>query len=300
MSSKTAELMEKGLITGAPEFLRSSIQYEVIMGSMAYGVSNDTSDMDVYGFAIPPKEWVFPHLDNKVLGFDDYSPRFEQYQEHHIRDLSALGGKGREYDVSIYAIAKYFRLLMENNPNIIDSLYVPENCVLHSTAIGDMLRERRQLFLHKGCWAKFKGYSYGQMHKIRIKNPEGKRKDLVDKYGYDVKFAYHVVRLLNEVEQLLERHEMDLTLHREQLKSIRRGEWTLEAIEQYFTDKEKSLESQYAKTTLPDTPDTDAVRELLLNCLEQHYGTLDGCISRGDSNHQVLRDIRSLLGQAGY
>ena len=93
----------------------------------------------------------------------------------HIQRLdqhynNALGGNGRIYDVTVYAITKYFRLLMENNPNIIDSLYVPDNCVLYASAVGKLLRERRQLFLHKGCWTKFKGYAYGQMHKIRTKH----------------------------------------------------------------------------------------------------------------------------------
>jgi len=85
---------------------------------------------------------------------------------HYIEDESALVGKGCVYDMTIYSIVKYSRLLMENNPNIIDSLYVPDSCVLYSTPIADRLRENRKMFLHKGCWATFKGYAYGQMHKI--------------------------------------------------------------------------------------------------------------------------------------
>ncbi len=57
--------------------------------------------------------------------------------------------------MTVYPIVKYFRLLMDNNPNIIDSLFVPRNCVLYSTKVGEMVRENRHIFLHKGCWAKF-------------------------------------------------------------------------------------------------------------------------------------------------
>ena len=39
------------------------------------------------------------------------------------------------------------------------------------------------------------------MHKMRTKEPEGKRRAIIEEFGFDVKFAYHVVRLLNEVEQ---------------------------------------------------------------------------------------------------
>jgi hypothetical protein len=84
MSSHFEKQYAKNRLLTAPAFLSSSIQYEVIMGSVAYGVSNDSSDMDVYGFAIPPKEFVFPQLRGEIPGFDDFSLKFEQYQQHHI------------------------------------------------------------------------------------------------------------------------------------------------------------------------------------------------------------------------
>lgn len=295
MTSYIKKLNDKGLINDIPEHLESGVQYEVIMGSMAYGVSNDSSDMDIYGFTIPPKEFVFPQLRGEIPGFDDFSLKFEQYQKHHIMDASALGGKGREYDLTIFSIVKFFRLLMDNNPNIVDSLFVPERCVLHSTAVGDMVREQRSLFLHKGCWAKFKGYAYGQMHKIRTKNPEGKRKALVDEFGYDVKFAYHVVRLLGEVEQLLVIHDMDLTRNAEQLKSIRRGEWSLQKLESYFARKEADLEGVYITSSLPDKPNVAAIRNLLMQCLEQHFGSLSEVVSRTSHADLALQEIQAVI-----
>ena len=297
MSSHFSTLSERNMLPGAPKFLKSAIQYEVIMGSMAYGVSNDSSDMDVYGFAIPPKDYVFPHLRGEIPGFDSFSLKFEQYQQHHIFDQNALGGKGREYDFTIYSIVKYFRLLADNNPNIIDSLFVPDNCVLHISEIGEMVRENRQLFLHKGCWAKFKGYAYGQMRKIRTKKPEGKRKAGVEEFGYDLKFAYHVVRLLDEVEQLLTHHDMDLRRNAEQLKSIRRGEWTLLQLEDYFKQKEADLEQVYLNSTLPDQANTDAIRQLLINCLEQHFGSLDAAVTQTNAAELAIRDIQAVLAR---
>src|SRR5690606_23320753 len=105
--------------------------------------------------------------------------------------------------------------------------------------------------------------------------PEGKRRDLVDKYGYDVKFAYHVVRLLNEVEQLMTEQNLDLQRNNEQLKSIRNGEWTFEQLQTYFVRKEQDLESLYTRCELPATPDMAAIRSLLLESLEQYYGSID-------------------------
>lgn len=299
MSSTFSNLFHKGLLRDAPRFLDDCVQYEVIMGSMAYGVSSDTSDMDVYGFAIPPKEMLFPHLRGEIPGFDECKPQFDQYQQHHVLDASALGGKGREYDLTLYSITKYFRLLTDNNPNIIDSLWVPHNCILYSTPLADRIREKRKVFLHKGCWLKFKGYAYAQIRKLETKQPEGKRRDLVEKYGYDVKFAYHVVRLLNEVEQLMLEQDLDLQRNNEQLKSIRNGEWTFEQLQQYFVQKEKDLESLYTRCELPATPDMAAIRSLLMESLEQYYGSIDKLVVSQDRHLSALRSIESIIADLG-
>jgi predicted nucleotidyltransferase len=268
--------LEKQKLVTPPKFLSDNVHYEVLMGSVAYGVSSDTSDMDVYGFCIPPKYVIFPHLNGIIDGFGRQHKRFEVWQQHHINDASSR----TTYDVSIYSIVKFFHLCMENNPNMIDALFVPRRCVLHSTQIGEHVREHRKEFLHKGSWYKFKGYAYSQVHKMKTKIPDddSSRIWMYEKYGYDVKFAYHVVRLLNEVEQILTEYDLDLERNREQLKSIRRGEWKEEQIVKYFEDKEKELESLYTKSSLPHSPDEKKIKRILLECLEIHYGSIDDAI----------------------
>ena len=292
--STLQRLTDRGLIK-PPRWLPGNVQYETIMGSVAYGVSSDTSDVDVYGWAIPPKDDLFPHLRGEVPGFGTPRPRFEQYQEHHVQDRDALAGHGRTYDLTIYGIVKFFNLAMENNPNVIDSLFTPVNCVLHSTRVGNLVRENRRLFLHKGAWPKFKGYAYSQLHKLTIKAPQGKRAELVEKHGFDTKFAYHVVRLLTEVEMILMEQDIDLQRNNEQLKAIRRGEWTEERLRQWCADKESHLERAYAESTLRTTPDEPKIRALLLNCLEDHYGSLEGCVVNPDRAVEALRCIQAEL-----
>lgn len=285
------KLAEQGIITNAPGFVYGSIQYETIMGSESYGVASGGSDIDVYGFCIPPKEYIFPHIKGYILGFGKKPLVFQQYEQHHIWNKE----KTKQYDFSIYSIIKYFQLCMENNPNMIDSLFTSTNCVLQCTKIGNMVRDQRKDFLHKGSWHKFKGYSYSMVHKMKNKfvkrfvelckelnipltitrdeycrmmgnniHPEfmkclveiekdgikSKRLELVDKFGFDVKFAYHLVRLLNEVEQIIDEGDLDLQRNKEQLKSIRNGEWSLQQIEEYFTFKERELEKLYQESKL--------------------------------------------------
>ena len=290
--STLQELTDRGLVK-PPRWLPGNVQYETIMGSVAYGVSSDSSDLDIYAWAFPPKEDVFPHLRGEIPGFGTPLPRFEQFENHHVLDLQALAGQGRVYDFTIYGIVKFFQLAMENNPNIIDSLFTPRNCVLHCTRVGDLVRENRRLFLHKGAWPKFKGYAYSQLHKLAVKQPKGKRALLVEKHGYDVKFAYHVVRLMGEVEMILNEQDIDLQRHHEQLKAIRRGEWTEERLRTWCSDKESQLERVYNESRLRAVPDEARIKSLLLECLEEHYGSLDACVAQPDRATDALRAIEA-------
>lgn len=283
-----------------PTWLPEQTQYLTIMGSFAYGVSSDTSDCDVYGWAIPDKVDVFPHLKGEIEGFGRQKQRFEVWQQHGIVDPTAMGGLGREYDFAVYNVVKYAQLCMENNPNMIDSLFVPVNCIIHMTPVGQVFRDRRKDFLHKGAWAKFKGYSYSQLAKARSKeflqSPE--RRAEIEQYGYSTKFGYHIVRLLGEVEQLLVEGDIDLQRNREQLKSIRRGEWSLEQLERYFVDKERQLEQVYLDSQLPYKPDDGKIRGILLDVLEQHFGSLSGAVVRENQVVAALREIQRIAGSA--
>lgn len=285
-----SEMHEAGVIA-PPPWLPSNVMYLTVMGSVAYGVSTDMSDMDVYGFCIPPKTDVFPHLRGDILGFGQQIHRFQQWQQHHIEF------KEQKYDFSVYGIVDYFQLCMKNNPNMIDSLFTPQNCAIRNTPISQLVRENRKLFLHKGAWHKFKGYAYAQVSKMGGQGRTGKRKEIVEEFGYDVKFAYHVVRLLNEIEQILIEGDLDLQRNNEQLKSIRRGEWSEQQIRDYFSKKEAELESLYLHSTLPYGPDEEAIKRLLINCLEMHYGSLGAVIEKPGSVDQLIRDIESTIAK---
>jgi predicted nucleotidyltransferase len=273
-----------------PEWLPENTSYITIMGSQAYGVNKDDSDCDIYGFVIPPKTDIFPHLKGEINGFGKQKQRFDCWQEHHVEDKDA----NKQYDFQIYSIVRYFHLCMENNPNMIDSLFTPANCVIHSTQISELIRSQRRMFLHKGSYHKFKGYSYSQVHKLCTKNPEGKRKDDIELNGIDTKYAYHLVRLLNEAEQILVEGDLDLQKNNEQLKSIRRGEWSQEQVLQYFTDKEKCLEIAYANSKLPHKPNEEKIKELLINCLEIHYGSLEKAIVIEGRFERAIDDIYNI------
>ncbi len=285
------DLAEKKLIH-PPKFLIDNTHYLVQMGSVAYGVSTDASDMDLYGFAIPYATDVFPHLDNQIHGFGTQKQAFNVWQEHHVRDGE------KEYDFAIYNIVSFFDRCMGNNPNMIDALFVPQRCVFHQSKVALHVRENRKLFLHKGSYHKFTGYAYSQLHKIRArtahKNP--KRQELIDQHGFDTKFGYHIVRLALEIEQILETGDLNLEANSKILRAVRNGEWSLEHLEKWFAEKEIGLEKLYHESTIPYAPDEPLIKNILMQCLEMHFGDLSKfSIKRDTSSNEILRELELVI-----
>jgi hypothetical protein len=200
--------------------------------------------------------------------------------------------------MQIYNIVKFFTLAMENNPNIVDTLFVPQRCVTYATQAGELLRENRRMFLHRGAFHKFKGYAYSQMHKMMEKKAEGKRVELIARHGFDTKFAYNVIRLGSEIEQILTEGDLNLEEEgrREHMKAIRNGEVPMADIIEWFNAKEKHLEDLYHKSDLPYGPDEDKIKDLLLQCLTIQYGTVDDGVVITGSAERAMNEIAKIVG----
>lgn len=127
-------------------------------------------------------------------------------------------------------------------------------------------------------------------------NTKGKRLDLVKRFSMDTKFAYHIVRLLLQAEQIMMEHDLNLERNSEVLKAIRNGEWTLERLKTWFAEKELSLEKLYTASTLRHSPDWDALRNILLCCLEEKHGKVSNEIGNtAQSAISKLEMIRQVL-----
>lgn len=135
--------------------------YKVIAGSKAYGLDLPTSDTDIRGIYILPNE----HL----LGLG--------YKEQMNDNTN---------DVVYYELNRFIKLLAQNNPNIIEELFVPKDKILYIDSRIMPLYENRHKFLSKKCRYTFGGYSISQIKKARglnkkIVNPIPKEKqDVLD------------------------------------------------------------------------------------------------------------------------
>lgn len=117
----------------------------VTHGSHAYGLNTPTSDIDLKGVAIPPREYF--------LGF---SSRFEQ-------------AEGKDpYDLVIYEIRKFFNLAAECNPNIIEVLWADESTFRVLTPLGRRLVDARERFLSRKARFTFSGYAHAQLKRIQL------------------------------------------------------------------------------------------------------------------------------------
>lgn len=289
--SKVLKMFSQGVVK-PPNHVIKGLQYETIMGSLSYGVSTDNSDQDIYGFSIPYKTIIFPHLQGYIMDFGPRPQGFDQWQEHHVK--SPCGQI--VYDFNIFGIVRFFNLCLNSNPNMVDSLFTPESCIQHITKIGSIIRDKRHLFLSKKMWFTYKGYAYSQFRKIFTKEPDkGKRKEICEKFGYDTKFAYHIVRLITQVEQVLTEGTMDLQASREQLKFIREGGWTKEELSKYLHDKSISLEEVKNNSKIQEKPDQKAIKELLLNCLEEHFGSLENAVLVPNRSVQFAKEIARVV-----
>jgi len=103
-----------------------------------------------------------------------------------------------------------------------------------------------------------------------------KRKALVDKFGYDVKNAAHLIRLLRTLRDfLLEKRfivnrkgrDADLII------AIKTGQRSVVEVKEEANELLVELEDLYAVCDLPEQPDRKKIDELLCNILWYHYET---------------------------
>lgn len=263
--------------------------YANVHGSELYGCNTNNSDKDVCGVCLPPKNYLFPHLEGWINGFGT-PPTFEQYQQHHIKFKEA------NYDFKIVNITKFLSLALSGNPDIIECLFAPQDCILHKTKSFQLIVDNKQEFLTKKTIPRFRGYLCSQIQKIKSKVAVGKRTELIEKFGYDVKFAYHAVRLGLYCEQILDNRWLALRRDNELFKSIRRGDFTLMQVEEMVQSILARIEKKLISTTLPESPDKNLIYQLLVNIIEEHYGSISQLVYIKSQADIKLEEIRKIVG----
>jgi hypothetical protein len=103
-----------------------------------------------------------------------------------------------------------------------------------------------------------------------------KRRELVERHGYDTKNAAHLIRLLRMGCEFLERGDMYLDRRAEgdaeQLLDIKRGNWSLQDVQSLANTLFIALEAARNASRLPELPDREAAERLLIDGVKEAHG----------------------------
>lgn len=242
------------------EMAERNLILKVMVGSNLYGTETENSDKDFVGVFIPDKEYV---LGLKTCEQVDF--RSNPSDSGHRNDKN-------DTDCTLYSLPKFIKLCAENNPNIVEILFADKKHILFSNKYGDKLLEAAPLFISKKVKHRFLGYAHSQKQKLLFKQAEGGRVEYYEKYGYDVKFASHLIRLLTEGLELLVDGRLSFPItHNRLVRDIKIGKFKMEEVLAKADQFESLIEEAYVRSTLPYGPDVDKISNLQVNLLETFW-----------------------------
>ena len=228
-----------------PAGLHRFVQYRCIVGSTAYGLSHEGSDVDRRGFYLPPAEleWSLAGVPEQLATSSE-----EVYWE----------------------IEKFIRLALKANPNVLECMYSPlvETC----SPIARELIEMRSVFLSKYVHRTYNAYVLSQFKKLE--------QDLRNHGQIRWKHVMHLIRLLLSAAGILTGGFVPLNVdeHRDQLLAIRRGEVSWEIVERWRAALHRQLDDALGSTSLPEHPDYHRANEFLIKArrlaASEKYGDL--------------------------
>lgn len=104
------------------------------------------------------------------------------------------------------------------------------------------------------------------------KTRNAKRSELEEKYGYDTKHAYHLVRLIRMCREVLTTGKVIVKRpDREELLAIRNGAWTYEQLIEFAEKEDIALNELYNTTSvLPKVPNKEKLDKLCISLVEEH------------------------------
>ena len=205
----------------------------VVIGSRAYGLDDENSDIDYRGVFLPTasRHWSLAGVP-------------EQIECHETQEV-------------YWELQKFVVLALKGNPNILECLNSP--LVEKVTPLGQQLLDLRDIFLSKLIYQTFNGYAMSQFKKMNrgIRNHQSPKP----------KHVMHLLRLLICGAQTLRTGTLNLSAgkHRDRLLQIKRGEMPWEESEAWRKQLQQEFVEAFAATSLPDRPDYDRANDFLIS-----------------------------------
>jgi predicted nucleotidyltransferase len=234
------------------------------VGSGLHGTAiSGQDDRDEMGICVEPPEYV--------LGLE----RFDQY-EFRSQPTGVRSGPG-DLDLVVYGLKKWMRLAVAGNPTIILPLFAPESEVLVNTPYGERLRQQVPTLLSRQCADRYRGYLESQRARLMgLKSTGTNRPELIELYGFDTKYAMHMVRLGIQGIELLTTGRITLPVpapHLTLLRDIRVGKLTMQETLVIADEFDAELLRLRTESPLPEEVDRAKTNELLIEIYEAAWHT---------------------------
>ena len=217
---------------GAPaedpaSLVRDRTVYAAVVGSRAFGLATDDSDVDTRGVFLAP------------------TPAFWGL----VPPPSHVEGPAPEW--FSWELGRFCELALKANPNLLEVVHSP--LVVTCTGIGAELLDLRDAFASRLARQTFNGYVLSQFTKIEA----DLRRDGAPRW----KHVMHLLRLLLSAELLLATGVplVDVGGHRDRLLAVRRGEVAWEDVEAWRLDLHRRVDEAAATSLLPEAPDVARV-----------------------------------------
>lgn len=242
------------------EILRS------VVGSGVHGIAIEgTDDHDEMGVYIEPPEWI--------LGV-------EKQREDYIWRTQPEGVRSghEDTDLVLYSLRKYLRLAIKGNPTVMLPLYAPAESLVIVTPLGDELRDMRAAFLSQVAVERFLGYMRSQHERMlgQSKRNVPNRPELIEKYGWDVKYGSHALRLAHQGFEIASTGNLSLPMpdhERERVLAVKRGEVARDEVSAEISRLESKVRSLLDKggSPLPRTADLDRISAWAIDAQRRHW-----------------------------
>lgn len=238
-----------------------------VVGSGVHGIAIEgTDDHDEMGVFIEPAA--------RVLGLG----RPTNHYVYRTQPEGARSGPG-DTDLVMYSLRKYLRLATKGNPTALLPLYAPADAVLTITPLGDELRSMAGAMLSQQAVHRFLGYLDSQRRRLLGQQRRGvpNRPELVARYGYDVKYASHALRLAYQGLEIARDAHLTLPMpiaERERVLAVKRGDVpnkddVLAEIATVQSQVENLLAT--SRTPLPEYADLQTISAWSVSAHQRHW-----------------------------
>ena len=253
---------------GDPEIARSNEILRSVVGSGVHGIAiAGTDDHDEMGVYIEP-----PAL---ALGL-------VSRQNHYIwrtQPEGARSGPG-DTDLVMYSLRKYLQLAIKGNPTVLLPLYAPKTDLIICQPLGQELRELAPDMLSQQAAQRFLGYLNSQHKRMLGQDKQSRvpnRPELIERYGWDVKYGSHALRLAYQGYEITRFGQLSLPLpdaERQEVLAVKRGEIPQAEVSIRISKLESATVALLAsgQTPLPEHANLNKVSKWAIDAQRRHWG----------------------------